>query len=248
MSRTSSIVLHNAMASKTDRGQQFYAALYIMIWLFISKIVFFDLIVAVLVENFEVAETVNLISKPGRLSSFRRFLKASYRKMASLNSLRGNRRRKVHIEHELPVQNFQHKTVNHTLNGHADDMNTLTYYELLLRAMMSTNRNPDISNPENQIPTLSSELEDRSLFIFGKANKIRMACLKIQRNKIFQCLIYIAICLSCILLIATPPAEDVPMMHSSVPLAFRNLLNKLLTIVFAIEFVVAVIAQVVKSQ
>ena len=177
MSRTSSIVLHNAMASKTDRGQQFYAALYIMIWLFISKIVFFDLIVAVLVENFEVAETVNLISKPGRLSSFRRFLKASYRKMASLNSLRGNRRRKVHIEHELPVQNFQHKTVNHTLNGHADDINTLTNYELLLRAMMSTNRNPVISNRPPGF-TLSPRLSTRR----GKSLNPRMTSGKKKKH------------------------------------------------------------------
>ena len=78
------MVLYDAMSSKSDTAQQIYAAVYILIWLLLSHIIFSDLFVAVLIENFEIAETVRLIAEPGRISTFRNYVKMSYKRYRDL--------------------------------------------------------------------------------------------------------------------------------------------------------------------
>jgi hypothetical protein len=232
------------MSSKTDPAQQCYAAVFIMVWLFLAKIIFFDLFVAILVENFEVGETVRLMKEPGRMSTFRSFVKASYRKLAVLHSRHAKRRHRVHADDEIPMPQI---SLSATKIAEPDSPPTyVSHFQLLIQAMVKINTKKSLETvtAESHVQSSKSEPEESSLFMFGPTNKFRLLCLRIMDSISFQTIIYLSICLSCIMLIATPPAEDAPSLSSPFSLPTRNVLNKLLTSVFTIEFLVKIIAQV----
>ena len=230
------------MSSKHDSGQQFYAAAYIVAWLFLSKIIFFDLIVAVLVENFEVGDTIKLINEPGRISTFRNLLKNSYRLLA-LHSNSRNRKSKNLMNNDAQIQRRMSLP---EVSDFDYSSPSGTHYQMLLLAMTKTKSNLD--TVEEAADSIEFQPQERSLFVFGHRNWIRSMCVKIMESNVFQTVIYTSIFVSCLVLVVTPPAEDAPNLSSPFPKSLRALINKSLTGVFAFEFLVTIIAQVPTSK
>ena len=226
------------MLSKPSKEQQWYAAVFVMLWLFLAKIIFFDLIVAVLVENFEVGETIRLIKEPGRISTFRRFLKASYRRISVIQFGRQNWKPKIYSDAMANARRMSIPKVKQD----DDAIPNGTHYQLLLRAMTKTKSTLDRLELINEFPTVV--IEETSLYLFGPTNRFRLLCIKIKDSQFFQSIIYSSIFVSCVMLLATPPAEDVPNLRSPVALSTRQFLNKVFTFFFAFEFLVNVISQV----
>lgn len=54
------------MRAKASGYGQFFAAVYILAWFFLAKLVVTNLFVAVVVENFEVAQTIQNVHQPGK--------------------------------------------------------------------------------------------------------------------------------------------------------------------------------------
>jgi hypothetical protein len=241
-----SIVLHEAMSSKASYGEQLYVAVFIILWLFLGKVIFFDLIVAVLVEKFEVRETIRLLKKPGKISGFRALLKASYRSLSDLLHVGHfeGRKQNPKIFSDFPCDERPKSSAKVVNAADADDTCPAgTHYQLLVHAMTKTKNTSDaIVIPDE--PTVVIHAEETSLYIFRPTNRFRSMCRAIKDNQIFKITIYLSIFVSCILVLATPPAEDVPGLSSPIPLRIRLILDDLLTAIFAIECFVTVVAQV----
>jgi hypothetical protein len=71
----SSVVI-SAMDSKENGYAQFFAGLYVVAWFTFGRLVITNLFVAIIIENFEVANTIRHVQKPGRLMALREFVRA----------------------------------------------------------------------------------------------------------------------------------------------------------------------------
>lgn len=73
-----SSVLYAAMASQSEGHQQVFAGMFVVVWFVFASLVANNLFVAVIIENFEVSETIHNISKPGNISALRSLIRNSY--------------------------------------------------------------------------------------------------------------------------------------------------------------------------
>jgi len=64
-------VLYDSMVSKPDTFDQILSALFVVSWLLISNLAMMNLFVATLIQNFDVAGTLNDIKKPGNIAALR---------------------------------------------------------------------------------------------------------------------------------------------------------------------------------
>ena len=234
------------MSSKFDTAQQFYAAVYILVWLLLSHVIFSDLFVAVLIENFEIAETVRLIAEPGRISTFRNYVKMSYKRYRDIvaNAAALPEKGPVSIKTALQDVEGDNKSVPVTKESFyvtAVVIHNSVYHRQFLDAVTAPPPKQDTVSS-----AASEDLDnDNSLFFFATTHPFRLFCIKLSNNAVFQTIIYFAIFISCIILMATPPAEDVPKLGSGpFPLAGRKLADKLLTCVFTVECIVSVVSKV----
>lgn len=69
------------MASKSSYYGQFFAGLYLLAWFVLGRLIITNLFVAIIIENFEVANTISNVKKPGHLSAMRSFVKVVQRLM-----------------------------------------------------------------------------------------------------------------------------------------------------------------------
>eukprot|EP00961_Rhodomonas_salina_P260007 3513783-Rhodomonas_salina.1 len=85
-----SAVLFSAMSVMTTLYGTIFAAVFVMSWFIFSRLIVTNLFVAVIIENFEVSETIENIRKPGYLSRIRGlFRKAALRLFVVQSNLRG---------------------------------------------------------------------------------------------------------------------------------------------------------------
>ncbi len=80
-------VLYAAMAAMETTGSQFFAAIFVISWTCFCNLIVNNLFVAVIIENFDVAETMSSISEPGNLALFRAKLRQTFGGMWTRHTL-----------------------------------------------------------------------------------------------------------------------------------------------------------------
>jgi hypothetical protein len=78
-----SSVVYNAMATKVTTYGQLFAGFFVLSWFVFSRLIVFNLFVAVIIENFQVSETIENIRRPGRVTALKRVVRDSYKKFYS---------------------------------------------------------------------------------------------------------------------------------------------------------------------
>ena len=227
------------MASEPNTALQIYAAIFIVIWLFIAKIIFFDLIVAVLVEGFEVAETMRLIKEPGHVSRMRGLIVSGYHKLHRLS---------VSFEEHHHAADESSKIVINEMPEPTQQKSTLPDIDIMSADQMLFYALTEFSDDKfeqklKRTSNLQSQLHF-SLSIFGPSSSFRRLCSRVKDHRLFQSLIYISIFVSCVIVLLTPPAEDVPSLKSPMSLQSRSAMDLLLTLVFTVELCLCVVSQV----
>eukprot|EP00292_Cryptomonas_paramecium_P002375 CAMPEP_0113679684 /NCGR_PEP_ID=MMETSP0038_2-20120614/10806_1 /TAXON_ID=2898 /ORGANISM="Cryptomonas paramecium" /LENGTH=1270 /DNA_ID=CAMNT_0000597793 /DNA_START=83 /DNA_END=3891 /DNA_ORIENTATION=- /assembly_acc=CAM_ASM_000170 len=231
-------VLFNALAVKPDIPQQTYACLFILTWLFIAKIIFTGVIVAVICENFKVEETVRLIKSPGQISKFRELVKHSYQK---LHLIYADVQIADYYGHDDTLVGSRNITLDPAIALLADTSGSqYVDYQLVLRAASAPAHKKEI---HNEAVKFMDDDDESTLFMFGPKNRFRLFCDRIRRNNLFNLIIYISIGFSCVTLMVTPPAEDIPDVTSPFPYVMRLALDKALTSIFTVEFLVTIVSQ-----
>jgi hypothetical protein len=74
-------VVYASMASMPGRGSMIFAGVFILIWFVFSSLIVNNLFVAVIIENFEVSETIENIANPGHISALRQKIQSSWRNL-----------------------------------------------------------------------------------------------------------------------------------------------------------------------
>lgn len=73
-----SSVLYTAIASQDHMLEQALAACFVLCWLFLSKFIIENLFISVIIQNFQIAELLDSIKRPGVASSIRGFIVWAY--------------------------------------------------------------------------------------------------------------------------------------------------------------------------
>ncbi len=92
-----SSVMYCAVASMDTVTAQLLAGIFIILWLIISRVILYDLFVVILMDNFKVSDTIELIKAPGRMNVLRLSIRSSFAHAFHLLAAGKNRKK---IENE----------------------------------------------------------------------------------------------------------------------------------------------------
>lgn len=75
-------VWYSAIATKDSEFGRVFAGLFLGVWWIFANVIVYNLFIAVIIENFSVAETIANIGKPGHVASVRGMIKDAYMELA----------------------------------------------------------------------------------------------------------------------------------------------------------------------
>ena len=254
-----------AEAAQTSYVAQFFGAFLVMSWFLIASLIAQNLFVAVIIENFQITDTIQNIGKPGRVAAFRSMAKQSYKALYKKAGAVAAGELTIDVNTGLthPVQATRHRLLE--LQG---ARKLYTYDEIEDQLAVAVVRRPTsgikskimavVSSVslgiETKAPTGSEEADEpeRVLFCLTPNNPIRKIFQWISNQPAFDTLIYLSILLSCFFLIVERPYPDMvdyPGQESNleplVPITADTmaLLNSVMTFLFTVEFGCRVMAQ-----
>lgn len=256
-----SAVLFAAMSSKTTTIGQLFAALFVITWFVFSALIVNNLFVAVIIENFEVAKTIEDIGKPGRLKAVREMLQKSYQQLyvRSTAVISGQLQVDVNTGNTYAGPGAIHSQMDanrkeHRGASYEEDLDN----QLLVPTSSQTQSTVDIVARRGvlanviksvTVPTASvNEEEDedepeRVLFCLLPNNPIRRFFIWLGNQPIFDVVVYTAIMASCAFLMITPPYSDLPDQPPLVAFETMDFWNSVFTFVFIVEFLIRVMSQ-----
>jgi len=243
---------------------QFAGAALIMVWFIFASLIASNLFVAVIIENFQISDTIDNINKPGNVDSvrqtFRRTYTQMYRRSSAITS------GAVSLDPHTGMLHAGPNTANHVfrknsarilyenydqLERQSDKVSTLpmdfAYGSRILRAVVAATW----AIPKGQQGNVG-ELEEpeRVLFVLMPQNPIRKFFEQLGESVYFDTLILFVIVLSCFFLIIEPPFTDlvdypqqVEANEPLVPFATISLCNLIFTCLFSTELVCRVMGQ-----
>lgn len=88
--------------------------------------------------------------------------------------------------------------------------------------------------------------DDNALMFFNRRNRVRTTCRWLKGNPVFVVIIYATVVSSCLIVMSTPQAPDIPGQKMLIPLTVRDACDMVFTCIFTIEMLVNVIAQVLQ--
>ena len=256
--------------SETDMGKiyfaQFFGASLTMTWFLFASLIASNLFVAVIIENFQIKDTIDNISRPGKIAAIRSMIKQAYSGLFKRTSgvLSGNMTIDVNTGLTHPVQATRH----HLLNLQGGARSLYTYEEMMAGQDQGDQMKNEIPKSKSQIAPIveavsmavpykkeEEEEEDpeRVLFCLMPNNPIRVAFVWLARQPLFDTSIYIAILVSCFFLIIERPYDDLvdypgqketlkPLIPSITKDTMTSV-NALMTFMFTVEFFCRVMAQ-----
>ena len=293
--------MYAAIASMDGTASAMLAAIFVLGWLFISKIILFDLFIVMVMQYFSVADTIRMINAPGRVGSLGSSIQSAYVKFfTALCKSRCNRvfsyntsgyaagtfdTHQLHntargmctmISHDHVCQSSEclitasvHKAatpqcasvLRHLVQQAAPFLQTGTTEQndsphsesnvecdsglLMFRTHLSIEmKRQDMGRQDRPGNSALARRLWRSFLSFGHDNLVHRICLRIQQNAMFSGFMYSCIFFSCLLLISTPPAPDVPGQNTLFTQGFLETGNYVFTVVFTVEMFVHICAQV----
>lgn len=215
-------IMYNSMIAFSDDQEiaQFFGALLVLTWFVFASLIATNLFVAVIIENFQISDTIENIGKPGRISTFRGMIKGAYSGLYKKSNgvLEGNLTIDVNTGVTHPVQATRHHLLN--MKGGARALYSYDDVERKISDTKASNKphaeyhsNSVISNtveglvldrPEKQENDIEDDPE-RVLFCLLPNNPIRLMFLWISRQPLFDTIIYVSILISCFFLIVERP-------------------------------------------
>ena len=288
-----SVVMYAAVASMDGTASSSLAAVFVLVWLFISKIVLFDLFVVMIMQYFSVSETINIIKAPGRMESLVMNFRYAHVKFFSALSKAGENRVFSYEPTELLTDSCKFaRSTNMSLITRTESLawksnlsltaasvlaaanqeRSLVFYKLIEKSdpyfeegSLDASDQPPHSNMTNMTrslfgPTPSSldkrrrnlrglharkKMSWRALLSWGDENIFHQLCLRLEKDALFGGFMYSCIFCSCLLLISTPPATDIPGQNPLFSQTIMDLANFIFTIIFTFEMLVYMCAQVI---
>lgn len=255
-------VMYSAMQSSPNLGWQVFSALFILSWYIFSMTIVNNLFVAVIIENFEVSQTIESIGRPGRFSQARQMLTSSYSKIADLS--RKGLFKKAGGEDEAQAQFLDdkkqelfeeirkaklNKVVAETDGVTVEDLNPVeikiqrkVINTPLGRMVQKCVAGAWVEELEQTQETEDKDEPERSLFVFLPNDPFRRLCVSIGNMVVFDIVIYSSIGVSCFFLMVTPPAEDLPGDVPIVPFVEMVRWNQVFTFLFLFEAIVRIVS------
>ena len=255
-----SAVVYSAMASKEGTFAQGFVAIFILSWFTFSNLIINNLFVAVIIENFEVSETIANIAKPGYLASAREMVGTAYGQLFKsfgllkdhnlvLDHATGRLQPKKKLDYHFskmvrvdekakgaggkspPKFGVRPKEKKEGYGGLRTSIQ-----ELIAR----------VSVPYD-MTVQDEEEEEREVVLgcFGPTNSVRKFFTWLGKQHAFDLTIFAAIIISCIFLMLAPPNDDLMSESLLSEISTTNLknVNRLFTILFTAEFFTKIMSQ-----
>ena len=215
-------IMYNSMIGFNDDQEiaQFFGALLVLTWFIFASLIATNLFVAVIIENFQIADTIASIGKPGNIAAFRGIIKNAYSGLYKRSNgvLDGNLTIDTNTGVTHPVQATRHHLLNMRKGARA--LYSYDEVEHKIHDAKPVQKEEYHSNSEvlnlvegmvldrpEQKEEEEEEEPERVLFCLLPNNPIRLMFLWIARQVVFDTIIYLSIIVSCFFLIVERPYE-----------------------------------------
>jgi hypothetical protein len=260
-------VMWNSMIAFAPDNQyvaQFFGCVLVMLWFVFAQLIAKNLFVAVIIENFQITDTIEMIGKPGKVAAFRSILKDAFSGMYKKSNavLAGDMVVDVNTGIIHPVQATRHHLLNmrgprhlYSYNEAQDTRSDKTHKDIHYASptskVLQIVESVTLMQPLKKVEEEGSDPE-RVLFFLMPSNPIRLIFLWISRQPLFDAIILIAILVSCFFLIVERPypdlvnypgEEDVLTPLVPIPQRTMDFVNTICTFLFSVEFLCRVMAQ-----
>jgi hypothetical protein len=244
-------VIYAAMASMEEGFGRIYAGIFIVTWFIFSNFIINNLFVAVIIDNFEVAETMEYIDQPGNLAALRKSFSDAWQMLSQKSQavLRGDIRLDVHHRGEAldPMEDAfvlrdgrdpQQMTLKSAMASKGKTAKR-SWLMKVVRWCSASYR------PGEQ----QDDADESVLLCIPPRSRVRRFFIWLGELKIFDAAVYGAIIASCIFLIFAPPGglsrNDILRIDPSFPAPFSDQTLRwcdyLFTFIFTVEFLVRVL-------
>jgi hypothetical protein len=248
-------VIYPAMFAMGGGVKQLWAGLFVLAWFTFSAFIINNLFVAVIIENFEVTETLSYIKQPGHLAALlelRKSISDAWQQWSHKTQavLRGDVRLDVHHRGEAldPMEEAfvfrHHRTPQAQMmfqGAMSDGSSKRTWLMKVIRSCTVDYTPP--AAEENQ-----NDFDESVLFCIPPRHKVRQFFMWLGKQKMFDAAVLGAIIVSCVFLTLTPPAgmsrEDIlridPTFQAPISDETLRWCGYLFTFIFTAEFFVRI--------
>ena len=237
-----SSVMYECMRVAKYDYSRIFAAAYIVLWFVFAKLVLSNIFVAVIIDNFEVTDTMERASRPGYMHKIRSSISDSYKAyyawqvgrddpdlLQAVDTYKGLRLKKKNLHYSLEADEHETEMDMQFRNVRKNPHLRSIVVESVLLVSSKT------SLQQNEEP-------ERVLFCLGPEDFVRNLFATVVRSRMFEALVYIVIAVSCLILITTPPYDDIPSNPPWVPYSLRVQLEWVFTGIFTLEFICRVVS------
>jgi hypothetical protein len=228
---------------------QMFAAAFIILWFCFSKLVVSNIFVAVIIENFRVMDTINAAKMPGPFSKFSKMLYSSYASMNAIPQRSGDVHDEFTEDGHLHVDVKEAGKLVYSFDadcgdeGESEVQFRAVRTNPILRSLMAES----MSRPDNTMHSIDAKSKRaemaRILGCIGHDNLFKQLFQLLVRHPLFDFTIYAVIIAGCVILMTTPPYEDITDNQPMLSLELRNQLEFAFTGIFTFEFFARVMCQ-----
>jgi hypothetical protein len=241
------------MAAKEGALNQALAAIFIISWIFLSKIILSDLYIVVIIGNFKVNDIIQRASKAGRISFAISKIRSAYEQFFGLitniylDQIQMSSHERIQCQQRAdkvglgPGASFEQPL---TFLLALDKMKNLNMKALFIAGSADASSIRVLKSRSQAESRSIQDRQERTLLCLLPHNKLRKLCHTVQHFLLFNCVVYIAIILSCGMLITTPPAPDIPEGQQLLSQSALDACNILFTAILYVEFILSIISQV----
>jgi hypothetical protein len=269
-----SAVLHDAIKAQTDAGKNTFLAIFLIVAWFLFGFVFINnLFVAVIIEAFELTETIQNCDKPGHVATLRRELSLAWQYAFYITKgvASGQVKIDVHDEarpHDPHEQNFIFTVSdNRNLASGVDEKTGKPLLEMdaeigapkLKSAMTAEDKKKKRSHVSKLISWVAPNIDEhdpiiktyepkRILYCLSVESRVRRLATQIGESSVFEGVVLAAIAASCLSLFIMPPSglsdEDMMRIDPEFKVFISRTILALLNYVFTGLFTVELLVRV----
>ena len=241
-----STVLYEGVRVSDTQYSKIFAAAFIISWFTVSKLIIANIFVAVIIENFRVLDTIESAGRPGVIHKFRNIVKESYRNLYAIQMAMDD----VDVEYaDIKTQNEPQKksrlAYSFAPDGAGESEAAMQFRSVRnnvhLRSLLADSMEETDAGNARMVSKGDGPIE-RSLFFFGHDDVLRKLFTYMVHHPFFDLMVYAAITAGCIILVTTPPYEDIPDNPPMLSLTLRVQLEFAFTGIFLFEFIARIVS------
>ena len=232
-----SSVLYESVRVGSTASSQIFAAAFIIVWFVIAKLVVTNIFVAVIIENFQVVDTIESAGRPGYMHKIRSAVADSYKSYYALQVAYSD----PDLQYDTDLGRYvTKKKLQYSLDADfADESEAEMHFRNVrnnpnLRALVIESVVQD--SDQERIAMKGNEESERVLFCFGSHGIVKFLVQNLVQSRAFDAVVYIAILASSVILITTPPYDDIPDNPPWLPSSLRYQLEWAFMGIFTFEF------------